>query len=339
MPVARRVCVATARPRGRFALLNFESRHEDSLSTLLSAPPGTQRLLGASVPSRAEIDRAAPRPSYAEAEVDGESDGGGEGGGEAARAAGCAEGRESLDKERFARFVEGAKSKLPFLAEVAWTGERDVSDARAQMRSALLDLTAPGSGDGRRMYVELLHETVASAEQAWHFEVRWLMCQATQVEDLLKYCARRARAAGLLIVQTPTMRRPRPFVPKVLVPVPRHLHARAIGALCAEVGFVRECGAVGSERWVHEHGVAFARRDPLGRGFVWIASRLINSQAARDESQKLLARFRERCAAIEAESLEAARAEAARAPAPPGPAAAGPTGAEADAGEPRARVD
>ena len=130
MPVARRVCVATARPRGRFALLNFESRHEDSLSTLLSAPPGTQRLLGASVPSRAEIDRAAPRPSYAEAEVDGESDGGGEGGGEAARAAGCAEGRESLDKERFARFVEGAKSKLPFLAEVTWTGERDVSDER-----------------------------------------------------------------------------------------------------------------------------------------------------------------------------------------------------------------
>ena len=126
------------------------------------------------------------------------------------------------------------------------------------------------------------------------------------------------------------MRRPRPFAPAVLVPLPRHLHLRAIGALCTEVGFVREGGEVGAERWVHEHGVAFIRRDRLGRGFVWVASRLLPSQAARQESEKLLARFKERCAAIEAESVCAARAEAARATPPPPAAAAGP--AEVDGG-------
>ena len=38
----------------------------------------------------------------------------------------------------------------------------------------------------RRMFVQLLFDASASAEQAWHLEIRWNMCQGYKVEDLVK---------------------------------------------------------------------------------------------------------------------------------------------------------
>ena len=68
------------------------------------------------------------------------------------------------------------------------------------------------------MFVQLLFDANASADQAWHLEIRWNMCQGQKVEELVKWCARRAKNAGLLLLQVPTGRRPRPFAPPVLVP-------------------------------------------------------------------------------------------------------------------------
>lgn len=84
----------------------------------------------------------------------------------------------------------------------------------------------------------------------WHLEVRWLICQGHRVEELIKHCARRAKQAGLLMLQIPTGRRPRPFSPSVLVPLPEALRERAIAALREDLGFVRESEANG-ERWMH----------------------------------------------------------------------------------------
>ena len=60
------------------------------------------------------------------------------------------------------------------------------------------------------------------------------------------------------------------------------------------------------ERWMHELGVAFARLDPQGRGFLWSANRLQPSMAARNYSQHLLDRFRAFCDAIELTRHDAA---------------------------------
>ena len=72
--------------------------------------------------------------------------------------------------------------------------------------------------------------------------------------------------AGLLMLQIPTGRRPRPFSPSVFVPLPEALRARAIGYLREDLGFVCESGLdaragweAGGVRWMHELGVAFAR--------------------------------------------------------------------------------
>ena len=46
---------------------------------------------------------------------------------------------------------------------------------------------------------------------------------------------------GLLFLQIPTGRRPRPFSPPVRVLLPNHLHEKALTALCTRLGFVREC--------------------------------------------------------------------------------------------------
>jgi hypothetical protein len=73
------------------------------------------------------------------------------------------------------------------------------------------------------------------------------------------------------MLQIPTGRRPRPFSPSVLVPVPEALRGRAIVYLREDLGFVCESGLdaragweAGGGRWMHELGVAFARLDPKG---------------------------------------------------------------------------
>ena len=94
-----------------------------------------------------------------------------------------------------------------------------------------------------RMQVGHASHTAACCMQVWHLEVRWLICQGHRVEELIKQCARRAKQAGgvahmlqiprlrylvitstnqagLLMLQIPTGRRPRPFSPSVLVPIP-----------------------------------------------------------------------------------------------------------------------
>ena len=68
---------------------------------------------------------------------------------------------------------------------------------------------------------------------------------------------------------------------------------------------------------MHELGVAFVR--PNVRGFSWLANRLLPSQAARAHSEKLLARFRTVCKALEF-------AELALLEPPPPPAAVPPAG-------------
>jgi len=134
---------------------------------------------------------------------------------------------------------------------------------------------------------------------------------AWQVEELIKYCARRAKQAGMLLLQVPTGRRPRPFSPPVLVPVPLRLQPAALRELRTRLCFVREsshatgdlhadrsCAAPG-ERWMHELGVAFVQRDKHSRGFLWSVNRLLPSQAGREHSEALLGRFREICARLE----------------------------------------
>ena len=121
------------------------------------------------------------------------------------------------------------------------------------------------------------------------------MCAAPQSEDLVKYCARKARRAGLLLIQLPTDRRPRPFAPQALVRLEQSLQPRAAQLLCEEAGFVRER----DDRWVHELGVAFVRRDPQRRGFLWNANRLLPSEAARQHSETLLNKFRSICDELE----------------------------------------
>ena len=94
-------------------------------------------------------------------------------------------------------------------------GTKGGGSAHAQRtHSQLLDLTsvddatkgtASGRGERpRRMFVQLLFDANASGEQAWHLEIRWTMCQSQKVEELSKCCARRAKQAGLLLLQVPT---------------------------------------------------------------------------------------------------------------------------------------
>lgn len=111
----------------------------------------------------------------------------------------------------------------------------------------LVDMTsdemASATGDqlgARRMFVQVLFDASASAGACWHLEIRWNMCRGDKVEDLIKYCARRAKQAGMLLLQVPTGRRPRPFSPPVLVPVPLGLQSRAVLELRTRLCFVRE---------------------------------------------------------------------------------------------------
>jgi hypothetical protein len=73
---------------------------------------------------------------------------------------------------------------------------------------------------------------------------------------------------------------------------------------------------------MHELGVAFVRPD--SRGFTWLPNRLLPSQAARVHSDKLLARFREICKALEFASMGLLPVPAPAEPAPPHADAAGP---------------
>ena len=73
--------------------------------------------------------------------------------------------------------------------------------------TTVVDMTAPPSASGRtsrRMFMQLVYDSSASATQVWHLELRWLMCQGQQVEEIVKHCTRRARQAGLLLLQIPT---------------------------------------------------------------------------------------------------------------------------------------
>lgn len=128
------------------------------------------------------------------------------------------------------------------------------------------------------------------------------MCQGHKVEDLIKFCARRAKQAGLLFMHIPTGRRPRPFAPAVLVPLRKALHPQAVRALRYELNFHRESTANGSERWMHELGVAFVRLCKHRRGFLWSANRLLPSQGARGHSEMLLGRFRDICELLDHDS-------------------------------------
>ena len=101
-------------------------------------------------------------------------------------------------------------------------------------------------------------------------------------------------------------------------------------ALREDLGFVCESGLdaragweAGGGRWMHELGVAFARLDPQGRGFLWSANRLQPSMAARNYSQHLLDRFRAFCDALEVTRDEPppATSPAPAATPPPPPAA------------------
>ena len=133
--------------------------------------------------------------------------------------------------------------------------QRDMSPPRT--RRCLIDMTsnrvisdAAGGGIGianehaqlgaRRMFVQLLFDASACADACWHLEIRWNMCRGDKVEELIKYCARRAKQAGTLLLQVPTGRRPRPFSPPVLVLVPTKLQPRALLELRRRLCFVRE---------------------------------------------------------------------------------------------------
>ncbi len=255
----------------------------------------------------------------------------------------------SLSRDRFDRFREAVRSKLPIGDRVEWVeaaaapaegdgggfglpsdllGVKGAGSALAQRtHSQLLDLTSAddaSKGGGvrpRRMFVQLLFDANASGDQAWHLEIRWTMCQGPKVEELVKFCARRAKLAGLLLLQVPTGRRPRPFAPPVLVPIPSALQARALLKLRTELCFLRESVHAGSDlhagrstaalgdRWMHELGVAFVQRDKHGRGFLWSANRCLPSAAGRAHSIEMLARFREICEALTIEdSLHRAEA-------------------------------
>jgi len=231
----------------------------------------------------------------------------------------------ALDRRRFELFIERVSSRMPL--SVAWEDEQAGGGAAnsegVPVAKRVLDMTAPPDASGarrRRMFIHIMYDSKASARQAWHIELRWLMCQGQQVEEIVKHCTRRARLAGLLLLQVPTDRRPRPFTPVAVVAVPTHLRPAAIAALCHHVGFVDECTApAAKQRWMHELGVAFVGLD--SRGFTWLPNRLLPSQAARVHSDKLLGRFREICKALEFSSLGLLPTPAAAEPAQPAHAA------------------
>ena len=229
--------------------------------------------------------------------------------------------------------MSAVRSRLPIGDRVEWSAvpqSSATSAAAPQTVSTLLDLTnwfndeaSPAAGGARkpsvqrRMYVQLLYDASASAEQAWHLEIRWNMCQGHKVEEFAKYCTRRAKQAGLLLLQVPTGRRPRPFSPPVLVPVRPPLQERAVLELRTRLNFLRESShaqddlharrssAAAGERWMHELGVAFVQRDKHGRGFLWSVNRLLPSYASRSRSEAMLARFRAACEQLELEALDA----------------------------------
>ena len=124
----------------------------------------------------------------------------------------------------------------------------------------------------------LLFSTDSLTHSLTHLLTYFLLSYSLTV-DLLAAVARAhasqlpppSKQAGLLMLQIPTGRRPRPFSPSVLVPVPEALRGRAIVYLREDLGFVCESGLdaragweAGGGRWMHELGVAFARLDPKG---------------------------------------------------------------------------
>ena len=274
----------------RFALLNLEEKREDSLRRLLSAPPGTQRLLGAAMARRDE------GPGSAQELEEGA-------GGSLERDADA----HVLTRKRFEAFIEAVAPRVPLRDQVTWA----TSGSHPRPSSLLLDMTddsgvEAGAQHGRRMFVQVLFDVNACAEQAWHIELRWNMCQGQRVEELAKYVTRRAMQSRLLLLQIPTGRRPRPFSPPVRIPLADDYHEQALRALRTQLCFVRESLVNGSPRWMHELGTAFVQVDSAdsdaGKGFLWSANLLLPSQAARAHSERLLNAFREICEQLELDS-------------------------------------
>ena len=147
-----------------------------------------------------------------------------------------------------------------------------------------------GGAAGRRMFVQVEVDATARADQAWRLEFRWFMCRGTKVEDFITSTIRQANKAGLLLLQIPTGRRPRPFSPPLTVRVAEPLRHAASLALRRQLGFVREGYGEAGERMMHELGVAFASED--ASGFLWTVNRLQPSEHASAHARLLLERFR-----------------------------------------------
>ena len=131
----------------------------------------------------------------------------------------------------------------------------------------------------RRMFVQLLFDASASSDACWHLEIRWNMCRGDKVEELIKYCARRAKQAGMLLLQVPTGRRPRPFSPPVLVPVPARLQPRALLQLRTRLCFVRESSHAAGD--LHA-GSACGCRSDRSTGTETTPSRAAHAQGRRN---------------------------------------------------------
>jgi len=260
----------------RFTLLNFDDHSEGSLRRLLSAPEGTQRLLSA-----AFDHRAAPSPPQQLQDAPKER----------------APGAPVLNRDRFEKFLESVAPRLPLAGRVDWLSTTRQSHEAS--RSILVDMTpdvAESDGTrGRRMFVQIIFDSTAGEDQTWHMEVRWNMCQGHRVEELVKYCARRAKQVGLLFLQIPTGRRPRPFSPPVRVSLSDSKHGTALSWLSTHLCFVRESTTNQNARWMHELGVSFVQADPQGGAFFWSANQLMPSQTARSHSDRLLRLFRDCC--------------------------------------------
>ena len=251
----------------RFALL--QTSKTGQFARLVSAVPGTQRLMSAAASS----DDLVTFANQEEVETSRQ------------------DGEPTLERERFRKFLEIMKARLDLTPHVAWE-EGGAPLGRARTHTQLVDMTEKGAGGaaGRRMFVQVEVDATARADQAWRLEFRWFMCRGTKVEDFITSTIRQANKAGLLLLQIPTGRRPRPFSPPLTVRVAEPLRHAASLALRRQLGFVREGYGEAGERMMHELGVAFASED--ASGFLWTVNRLQPSEHASAHARLLLERFR-----------------------------------------------
>ena len=120
-------------------------------------------------------------------------------------------------------------------------GGRRAARPRAHAHAAgRHDREGAGGAAGRRMFVQVEVDATARADQAWRLEFRWFMCRGTKVEDFITSTIRQANKAGLLLLQIPTGRRPRPFSPPLTVRVAEPLrHAASLRCVDSWGSFAR----------------------------------------------------------------------------------------------------